>query len=326
MCVTVFSSLPAVSPRRSPPSRKKGETLARIRRDLRLNKYLYLLILPVIAYYIIFYYVPMYGVVIAFKDFSPLKGVMGSRWVGLTYFQQFFTSVYAARTIENTVLLSLYNLLWSFPAPIILALLLNEVKSAFFKKAVQTITYLPHFISLIVVCGLITQFMQQQGLINNIVAFFGGDRIIFLQRPEWFRTIYISSGIWQGIGWGAIIYLAALAGIDQELYEAASIDGAGRWNRMLHVTLPGIAPTIVILLILNIGQMMNVGSDKVLLLYNSLTYSTADIISTFVYRMGLINFNYGYATAVGLFNSLINCALLLAANTISRRVNETSLW
>ena len=255
-----------------------------------------------------------------------MKGILGSSWAGLKYFQEFFSSIYAGRTIRNTLLISLYSLLWGFPAPIILALLLNEIRNVHFKKIVQTVTYLPHFISLIVVCGLIVNFCQQQGLFNNIITFFGGQRILFLQQPEWFRTIYISSGIWQGIGWGSIIYLAALSGIDQELYEAAAIDGANRWKQTIHVTLPGIAPTIIILLIMNIGHLMSVGYEKVILLYNPLTYTTADVISSFVYRVGLQQFNYSYATAVGLFNSLVNLALLVGANAVSRKVNEVSLW
>lgn len=307
------------------PEKRSGK-IANIKKEIRRNKYLYIMVLPVIAFYIIFHYAPMYGVIIAFKDFAPMKGILGSRWVGLLYFKQFFTSIYAGRTIVNTLLISILDLLWGFPAPILLALLLNEVKHTAFKKAVQTITYLPHFISLIVVCGLILDFTQQQGIVNNIITFFGGQPILFMQRPEWFRTIYVGTNIWQGVGWGSIIYLAALSGVDQQLYEAASIDGAGRLKQMIHVTLPGIAPTIIVMLILHMGGLMSVGYEKVILLYNPLTYSTADIISSFVYRMGLQNFNYGYATAVGLFNSLINLILLVTANAISRKVNETSLW
>ena len=315
-----------VSARSGQSVRKRSRVLQKFAKDLKAHRYLYLMILPVVAYYLIFCYAPMYGIIIAFKDFAPMKGIMGSSWVGFLYFKQFFTSIYAFRTITNTLLLSLYSLLWGFPAPILLALLLNEVKNVIFKKTVQTITYLPHFISLIVVCGLIVDFTQQQGLINNIITFFGGQRLPFLQKPEWFRTMYISTDIWQSVGWNSIIYLAALAGVDQQLYEAASIDGAGRWKQTIHITLPGIAPTIIILLIMDIGHLMSVGYEKVILLYNPLTYSTADIISSFVYRMGLQQFNYGYATAVGLFNSAVNLLLLVAANSISRKVSETSLW
>lgn len=318
--MNAFSTLKSIS------VREKAGRLHKVIRNMRMNKYLYIMILPVIAFYLIFSYAPMYGIVIAFKDFSPMKGILGSHWVGLRYFHDFFTGIYAWRTIRNTFLLSFYGLLWGFPAPILLALLLNEVKNGLFKKTVQTITYLPHFISLIVVCGMIFDFTQLNGLFNDLITFLGGHRIIFMQRPEWFRTIYIGSGVWQGVGWGSIIYLAALSGIDQQLYEAASIDGAGRFKQTIHVTLPGILPTIMIMLVLNIGQMMNVGYEKVLLLYNSLTYPTADIISTFVYRMGIQNLNYGLATAVGLFNALVNLTLLISANALSRKLNETSLW
>lgn len=304
----------------------KKSRLQKVMRDIRMNKYLYLMIIPVMAFFLIFAYGPMYGVIIAFKDFAPLKGILGSRWVGFKYFHDFFTSIYAWRTIKNTLSISFLDLFFGFPAPIILALLLNEVKNKIFKKTVQTISYMPHFISLIVVCGLIVDFTQANGLINDVLSFFTGNRIMFMQQPEWFRFIYVSSGIWQGVGWGSILYLAALSGIDTEQYEAANIDGANRWHQLIHVTIPGLMPTIVIMLILNIGQMMNVGYEKVILLYNPLTYSTADVVSSYVYRMGLLSFNYGYSTAVGLFNSVINMILIIAANFISRKVNETSLW
>lgn len=304
----------------------KKSRLQKVMRDIRMNKYLYLMIIPVMAFFLIFAYGPMYGVIIAFKDFAPLKGILGSRWVGFKYFHDFFTSIYAWRTIKNTLSISFLDLFFGFPAPIILALLLNEVKNKIFKKTVQTISYMPHFISLIVVCGLIVDFTQANGLINDVLSFFTGNCIMFMQQPEWFRFIYVSSGIWQGVGWGSILYLAALSGIDTEQYEAANIDGANRWHQLIHVTIPGLMPTIVIMLILNIGQMMNVGYEKVILLYNPLTYSTADVVSSYVYRMGLLSFNYGYSTAVGLFNSVINMILIIAANFISRKVNETSLW
>ena len=228
--------------------------------------------------------------------------------------------------MTNTVLLSGLNILWGFPAPIILALLLNEVRNQVFKKTVQTITYLPHFISLVVACGIIIDFTKQNGLINDIIAFFGGERILFLQSPEWFRPVYIISGIWQEIGWGSIIYLSAIAGISQELYEAAKIDGANRWQETWHITLPGIMETIVILLILRVGKLMSLGYEKVLLLYNETTYLTADIISTYVYRRGIQNAEYSFASAVDLFNSVINMALLLIVNAISKRVQGSSLF
>lgn len=309
-----------------PAQKKKKGILSNLIRDFRYNKWLYFMVLPVVAYYLIFCYAPLYGLILAFKDFSPMKGVLGSSWVGLRNFTDYFSSIYAFRTIKNTFLLSFYGLLWGFPAPIILALMINEVKNVAFKRVAQTITYLPHFISIVVVCGMIVTFTQKDGIINDIIAFFGGHRILFMQMPNMFRTIYISTNIWQGIGWGSIIYLAALAGIDQELYEAATMDGASRWAQTIHVTLPGIMPTVVIMLILSIGSLMSVGFEKIILLYNPLTYSTADVISSYVYRMGLVNNNFGLATAVGLFNSVINLILVVGTNYLSRKTTETSLW
>lgn len=305
---------------------KKPSLIEAIKKDFQRNKWLILMALPVVAWYILFHYVPMYGVIIAFKEFSPMKGIIGSKWVGLRHFNDFFSSIYAWRVIRNTLVINIYQQIFSFPAPIILALLLNEVRNKYFTKIVQTITYLPHFVSTVVICGMIIDFFAKNGLINDIIVTFGGERTIFLLKAEWFRTIYVGTGIWQGVGWGSIIYLAALTGIDSELYEAVAIDGAGRWKQFIHITLPGIAPTIVILLIMNIGRMMSEGYEKVILLYNPNTYETADLISSFVYRRGLVDANYSFSSAVGLFNSLVNLILILSANYISRRVNETSLW
>ncbi len=305
---------------------KKDSVFDRIVTDFRINKYLIFLAIPVVLWYLIFCYIPMYGIIIAFKDFNPVKGVFGSAWVGFRHFKEFFNSYYAWRVIRNTLLLNIYGLIFSFPAPIILAVLLNELRSKWFKKTVQTVTYLPHFVSMVVICGMITDFTSQSGIINTIIEMFGGERVSFLLYPEYFRTIYVASGVWQGVGWGSILYLAALTGIDQELYAAASIDGAGRWRQFLSVTLPGITPTISIMLILNIGNMMNVGYEKVILLYNPNTYETADIISSYVYRRGLINADYSFSVAVGLFNSLVNLVMIIIANQTSKKVNETSLW
>ncbi|AEE96864.1 ABC transporter permease [Mahella australiensis] len=305
---------------------KKDNWRTIIAKDFVRNKYIYIMAIPVLAYYIIFQYGPMYGLMIAFKDFSPGKGIWGSPWVGFKHFESFFNGPYAWQLIRNTLLISIYSLLWGFPAPIILALLLNEVRNNTFKRTVQTITYLPHFISLVVVCGLIVDFTASDGVINDIIEMLGGQRTNFMMKPEWFRTIYIGSGIWQEIGWGSIIYLAAITNIDPQLYEAATIDGASRWRQTFHITIPGITPTIVILLILRLGGLMSVGHEKILLLYNPTTMETADVISTYVYRRGLLDFDYSFSTAVGLFNSLINFGLLVAANAISRKVSETSLW
>lgn len=295
-------------------------------RDLRRNKYIYLMALPVLAYYLVFHYGPMYGLLIAFKDFSPGLGIWGSPWIGFDHFNDFFQSHYFGRLIRNTVLINVYELLFAFPASIVLALLINEIRSSLFKRAVQTVSYLPHFISIVVVVGMMVDFLARDGLINQLLAAFGLESIPFLRQPEWFRFLYVSSGIWQGIGWGSIIYLAAISNIDPTLYEAAKMDGAGRWKQTLHITIPGIMPTIVILLILSMGSMMTVGSEKVLLMYNPLTYETADVISTYVYRKGILEANYGYTTAVGLFNSVISFALIVAANGISKRVSDNKLW
>ena len=297
-----------------------------LRRDMQRNWSLYLLAVPVIIYFILFSYKPMYGALIAFKNYSPGRGFSGSPWVGFVHFVRFFNSPYFVRLIRNTFLISFYGLVFGFPAPIILALLLNEVRHSPFKRVIQTITYLPHFISMIVIAGMITDFCLSTGLFNDIAVFFGGQRLSLLQQPNLYRPIYITSDIWQHIGWGTIIYLSALSAIDPQLYEAAMIDGAGRFRQLFAVTLPSIAPTIVILLILRIGSLLSVGYEKTLLLYNAATYETADIISTYVYRVGLLEQNWSYSTAIGLFNSAINFTLLVLANMVSRRVSETSLW
>lgn len=298
----------------------------RVKKDWKRNRSLYLLVLPVILFYILFHYKPMYGAIIAFQDYNPRLGVSGSDWVGFDQFIRFFTSPYFGRLVKNTLLLSVYGIIFGFPAPIILALLLNELKAMRFKKTVQTITYLPHFISLVVVTGIIKDFTQSTGLINDIIVMFGGVRTSLIQNPALYRTIYIVSDIWQGIGWGSIIYLSALSGVDQQLYEAASIDGAGRWKQLIHVTLPGIAPTIVIMLIMRMGQLLGTGYEKTILLYNEATYETADVIASYIYRVGILERNWSYSTAIGLFNSVINLALLIVTNKFSKRVSETSLW
>lgn len=300
---------------------------AGIMKDLRRDVWIYVLAAVVLAYYILFHYLPMYGAVIAFKEYDVAKGIMGSPWVGLKNFKDFFHDYYFIRLLRNTLLLSVYNLLWSFPATILFALLLNEIRQEKFKKVVQTVTYLPHFISTIVVCGMLIDFLADDGLITQIVKLFGGEGKYYLNYPQYFRTIYVSSGIWQSIGWGSIIYLAALSGIDQELYEAATIDGAGRLRQTWHITLTGLLPTIVTLLILEIGKLMNLGYEKIILLYNGNTYETADVISTYVYRLGLgASRRYSYTTAIGLFNSFINLILLISANKISKRLTDNSLW
>ncbi len=314
--------------KRKAPMRGPGQAAlsVRIKRDLRQHWLLYVMALPMIWFYLTFHYQPMYGASIAFKDFVPKLGIQGSPGVGLKHFETFFGDVYAARIIRNTITLSLENLLFSFPAPILLAVMINEVSKRWFKSTVQTLTYLPHFISLMVVCGLVSEFTGRNGLINDIIAFFGGKRVTMLLRPAYFRPLYIISGIWQEVGWGSIVYLAAITGVDEQLYEAAKIDGVGKLKQIWYITLPGILPTIVVMLLLKIGAIMDVGYEKIILMYNSSTYSTADVISTYVYRKGIQEYNYSYAAAVGLFNSVINFALVLGANALSRKINETSLW
>lgn len=297
-----------------------------IKKDFKKRKMVYLMALPVIAFYIIFQYWPMYGAIIAFENFNPVKGILHSPWVGFQHFQSFFSSYYLWRLLKNTILISVYDLIFGFPAPIILALLLNEIRRSLFKRSIQTITYLPHFVSTVVMCGIILDFLSQNGVINSIILLLGGKPVMFLLAPEWFRTIYVGSGIWQHVGWNSIIYLATLASINPQLYEAAIVDGAGRFKQVVHITIPGIMPTIVILLILAIGSMMDVGFEKVMLLYNPSTYSTADVISTFVYRKGLLESDFSYSSAIGLFNSVINFTLLILANKASRVIQETSLW
>lgn len=304
----------------------RGTLAYRLRRDWIRNRSLYVMVIPVLLFYLLFHYKPMYGAIIAFKDYTPALGVAKSPWVGLANFIRFFKSVYFVRLIKNTILLSVYNLIFGFPAPIILALLLNEVRNKHFKNITQTITYLPHFISLIVVTGMLTDFSMTSGLFNDIIAFFGGERSPLLQNPKLYRTMYVASGIWQQVGWGSIIYLSALAGVDQQLYEAASIDGAGKWKQLLNVTIPGIAPTIIIMLIMRMGSLMNMGYEKTILLYNPSTYDTADIISSYIYRVGLLEQDWSYSTAVGLFNSVINFGLLIFTNKMSKKYSETSLW
>lgn len=281
---------------------------------------------PVILYFFIFAYMPMYGVVIAFQQYSPGKGISGSAFIGLKNFYDFFKSYYFWRLLSNTVLINLYDLIFGFPAPIILALLMNEIKSRFFKRTVQTITYMPYFISLVVVAGIMVDFCMPNGFISDLLAPFGFARTNLLGKPEYFRTIYVASNIWQGVGFGSIIYLAAITSVDHELYEAAVLDGAGRLKQTWHITLPSILSTIMVLLILRIGNLLNVGFEKIILIYSPITYVTGDVISSFVYRKGLLESNYGYSSAVGLFNSLINFALLVAANQISKAATKSSLW
>lgn len=300
--------------------------LGRCRKDLSRNKGAYIMVIPVILFYFLFHYKPMYGALIAFKDYSPRLGFADSAWVGLKNFNDFFSSPDFARLLRNTIVISGTNLIFAFPAPIILALFLNEMSSLKLKRMVQTASYLPHFISLVVVCGMIKTFVGADGIIGILVGYFRGKTVNLLTEQDLFLPIYVISDIWQGVGWESIIYLAALSAVDVEQYEAAEIDGAGRMARMLHITIPSIQMTVITMLILRVGRLMNLGYEKIILLYNPAIYETSDVISSYVYRMGFETQNWGYSTAVGLFNSVINLVLLLAANLFSRKTTGNSIW
>ena len=303
-------------------ARKRGI----IRKDFRKNWGLYLIILPVILYYFIFLYVPMGGVLIAFERYSVRKGIFGSQWVGFDNFRSFFQSTYCWRTIRNTFILGLYDLAVGFPIPIIFALMLNELSSNIYKRIVQTVTYMPYFISTVVVCGLILTFFSASGPLTSLISSLGGPGGNLLGMPSMFRGIFIYTNLWQNFGANSIILVATLSTIDPQLYEAATLDGANRFQRVWHVTLPGLLDTIMILLILRVGNLLTVSFEKIILLYSPSTYEVSDIISTFVYRRGLENMEYGYSTAVGLFNSLINFSLLWGANYVSKRLTDSGLF
>jgi putative aldouronate transport system permease protein len=305
----------------------KHRKMIRYRKRILRNWELYLMFLPVLVFFVIFHYLPMYGVQIAFRKFSATRGILGSPWRGFYYFERFFNSYQFTQLIGNTLGISLYMLVVGFPAPILLALMMNELHSERFKRTVQTITYAPHFISTVVMCSMVILFLSpSSGIINKLIELLGGQPVYFMGKPEYFKTIYVLSGVWQNTGWGSIIYMAALSGVDPELHEAATIDGASRLQRVLHINLPSLMPTAIVLLILNAGGLMSVGFEKVFLLMNDLNRSSAEVISTFVYQRGLLDRDYSYASAIGLFNSVINLILLVLVNSISRKVSDTSLW
>ncbi len=306
---------------------KQAPLHKRLAENIRNHPLLYVLALPVVAYYLIFNYYPMYGVLMAFQDFKPALGIWGSKWVGLKHFEKFIGGIYFWRLVRNTLSINLGMLLVGFPIPILFALLLNEIPHRGFQRVTQTVTYMPHFISSVVVCGLMLQFCGSNGILTRVLAALGlTPQTNLFTVPSLFQPLYIGMNVWKNMGWDSIIFFAALTSVDSELHEAAQIDGAGRWRRMLHVTLPAIMPTVVILLIMRIGNLMSLGWDQIILLYNERVYETADVISTYVYRMGLTKFEYSFGSAVGLLNSVINVILLMGANALSRKVNETSLW
>lgn len=288
---------------------------------------LYLMLLIPITWYLVFHYGPLYGLQIAFKNFNPAKGISGSAWVGIDHFQRFIESYYFWRLLWNTISINLFSLLFAFPIPILLALLITEIRNKAFSKIVQNITYIPHFISIVVMVGMLMLFLSPRGgPVNTIIEAFGGSSVRFLDSAAWFKSIFIGSNIWQNMGWQSIIYIAALSGVNPQLYEAAKMDGASRLRRIWHVSIPGILPVIVILLILDVGHFMNVGFEKILLMQNNLNLESSDVISTFVYSAGILKGEYSYTAAIGLFNSVINLALLLLVNRFARKKAETSLW
>lgn len=309
---------------------KKEQRKAKLKQTwllMKRNYILYFFLLPALLYIIIFNYWPMYGIQIAFKDYLPYEGITGSPWVGLKHFNKFFDSIMFWDLLKNTLLISIYALLASFPIPIILAFMINYTKNKKLRKFTQTITYAPHFISTVVLVGMLSIFLSPRtGFINTIIEALGGERIFFLGQKEWFRHVYVWSGIWQGAGWASIIYIAALSGVSPELHEAAIIDGASKLQRIRHIDFPAILPTIIILLILNMGQVMNVGFEKVLLMQNDLNLQVSEVISTYTYKMGLVNAQYSYSTAIGLFNNIINFCILIGVNKLSKKVSGTSLW
>lgn len=305
---------------------KKTSFIRRLGRDLSMHKTIYLLLIPIFAWYVLFKYVPLNFLQIAFMDYNIFKGIDGSSWVGFKHFVDFFTSHYAGRLIRNTFLLSAYSILFSFPAPIILALMINELTIRPYKKIVQTVSYMPHFISIMVICGMLRDFSSSTGLLNQIGALFGWGGSNLLADPSLYRTIHISSDIWQGVGWSSIIYLATISTVDPQQYEAAYLDGANVFRRMIHVTLPALVPIITVQFIMRLGSIMTVGYEKIILLYNPMTYETADVISTYLYRTGILNGKYSMGTAVGLFNTTINIVILVIVNRAFSRFTETSLW
>lgn len=296
-------------------------------KNLKKDKYLVLMVIPCVAYFVIFHYIPIFWNVIAFENYSARKGIFGSEWVGFENFIRFFKSPYAFRVIRNTLVINLMDLIIGFPVPIIFALLLNEVRSNKAKKIIQTFSYLPHFISMAVVVGMLKIFLSPtNGIVNNVIVMLGGKPINFFMEQGCFRWMYVLSNIWQNFGWDSIIYFAAIAGISYDQYEAAMVDGAGRWKRMFHITIPELMPTIIILLIMKVGWLLSIGFEKILLMYNEATYEVADVISTYVYRASLLRSDFSYGTAIGLFNSAISLILVLTVNHISKKVSEISLF
>ena len=309
------------------PSLPKRSWKTRLVKALKRDKFLLLMFLPIVVYYVVFSYVPMTGAIVAFKQFKPGHGIYGGDWVGLKWFIQFFKSPFAFRTVRNTVLISLYSILFGFPLPILFAICVTEIRSSKVRRVVQTVSYLPHFISTLVLVGMINNFFSMNhGLVNDLIVRMGGEPVNFLINPAWFRTLYVGSGVWQNFGFNSIIYIAAITGIDPSLYEAGKIDGITKFQEVVYITIPMISQTIVMLFIMQLGGIMSVGFEKVFLMYSPAVYETADVVSTYVYRKGIESNNYGFGSAVGLFNSVINFAFVFIANQVCRKLTDSSLW
>ncbi|MDY2791263.1 MAG: ABC transporter permease subunit [Eubacteriales bacterium] len=309
------------------PSLPKRSWKTRLVKALKRDKFLLLMFLPIVVYYVVFSYVPMTGAIVAFKQFKPGHGIYGGDWVGLKWFIQFFKSPFAFRTVRNTVLISIYSILFGFPLPILFAICVTEIRSSKVRRVVQTVSYLPHFISTVVLVGMINNFFSMNhGLVNDLIVRMGGEPVNFLINPAWFRTLYVGSGVWQNFGFNSIIYIAAITGIDPSLYEAGKIDGITKFQEMVYITIPMISQTIVMLFIMQLGGIMSVGFEKVFLMYSPAVYETADVVSTYVYRKGIESNNYGFGSAVGLFNSVINFAFVFIANQVCRKLTDSSLW
>jgi len=305
---------------------KKVKSQSNFKYSFKRNREVYLMLIPIILYYAIFKYAPMFGNVMAFQNFRVTRGFFESDWVGFKHFITFFEDVYFWRLVRNTMVISVSTLALNFPMAVIFALLLNEVKHLKFKKLVQTVTYMPHFISMVVICSMITSYVTPTGLINSIITALGFDKVPFLTDPKYFVGVYVISHVWQNMGWSSIIYISALSSIDTELYEAAAVDGAGRWKQTIHITIPGILPTMSIMLIMSVGSVMSVGYEKILLLYTPAIYETADVISTYVYRQGILGGSYSYSAAIGMFNSIVNFSLLTFANWFSKKAQGSGLF
>ncbi|ULT57554.1 ABC transporter permease subunit [Neobacillus drentensis] len=323
MKLTLKASTNSLKPSTIPLERLNKKS--RVKRIME-NYELYLFLLPAIVYFIVFQYIPMYGVLIAFKDFTPSLGILGSPWVGFEHFERFFHSYQFWDLIKNSLGLSIFQLIIGFPMPIIIALLLNQMIHEKYKRFVQTVIYAPHFISIVVLAGMMFVFFSDKGLINSVVTLFGGKAVAFMSEPDWFKPLYIGSGVWQETGWACIVYLAALAGVSPEIHEAATMDGANKWQRILHVDIPAIMPTAIILLILSVGNLMNIGFEKAYLMQTPLNQPAAEIIPTYVYKVGLQQAEYSFGAAVGLFNSIINLILLFIVNKTAKKLSGSGLW